>query len=177
MSESTKVTKSESERARSFMSVRRTFSRVGATSTFCFSFSNCRRSALPLKYCTERMFVLVSMIISGLSKWTFQWITNFVNYIINIQSYQNTNKITFNSNSFLFACFSIAFECCKCARMRFHCATVLVVLSICASKKERCWRCNASGRSQTALSLLHYNWNAHVAVAITKNLGSNSQVY
>jgi len=43
MSESTKVTKSESEKARSFMSVRRTFYR-GATSTFCFSFSNCWRS-------------------------------------------------------------------------------------------------------------------------------------
>jgi len=55
-----------------------------------------------------------------------------VNYIINIQSYQNTKKITFHSNSFLFACFSIALECCKYARMIFHCATVLVVLSICA---------------------------------------------
>ena len=55
-----------------------------------------------------------------------------MNYIINIQSYQNTNKITFHSNSLLFACFSIALECCKYARMRFHCATVLVVLSICA---------------------------------------------
>jgi len=48
------------------------------------------------------------------------------------KSYQNTNKITFNTNSFLVSCFSIALECCKCARMRFHCATVLVVLSICA---------------------------------------------
>jgi len=76
--------------------------------------------------------VLVSMIILGLSKWNFQRITTFVNYIINIQSYQNTNKITFHSNIFFFACFSIALECCKCARMRFHCATVPVVLSICA---------------------------------------------
>jgi len=41
-------------------------------------------------------------------------------------------KYTFNPNSFLFGCFSIALECCKYARMRFHCATVLVVLSICA---------------------------------------------
>jgi len=59
-----------------------------------------------------------------------------VNYklceLYNVQSYQNTNKITFNPNSFLFACFSIALECCKYARMRFHCTTVLVVLSICA---------------------------------------------
>ena len=49
-----------------------------------------------------------------------------------VQSYEHTNKITFHPNSFLFACFSIALKCCKCARMRFHCATVLVVLSICA---------------------------------------------
>ena len=54
-----------------------------------------------------------------------------MNYIINIQSYQNTNTITFHSNSFLFACFSIALECCKYAIMRFHCAAVLVVWSIC----------------------------------------------
>jgi len=26
------------------------------------------------------------MIILGLSKWSLQWITNFINYIINIQS-------------------------------------------------------------------------------------------
>jgi len=31
-------------------------------------------------------------------------------------------------------CFSVALECCKCARMRFHCAAVLVVLSICAPR-------------------------------------------
>jgi len=66
-----------------------------------------------------------------LRKWSFQWITNFVNYRINIQSYQNTNKITFNSNGFLSACFSIALECYKCARMRLQYAAVLVVLSIC----------------------------------------------
>jgi len=35
----------------------------------------------------------VSMIILGLSKWSFQWITNFINYIINIQFYQNTHFI------------------------------------------------------------------------------------
>jgi len=74
----------------------------------------------------------VIIIILELSKWNFQSIANFVTYIINIQSYQNTNKITFHSNSLLFACFSVALECCKCARMRFHCATVLMVLSICA---------------------------------------------
>jgi len=61
---------------------------------------------------------------------------NFGNYIINIQSYQNTKKMSFHSNSFLFACFSIALECCKNARMRFHCTTVLVVLSICALREN-----------------------------------------
>jgi len=49
----------------------------------------------------------------------------------NMQYYQNTNKI---HNSFkqpiVFGAVCIAFECCKCARMRFHCATVLVFLSI-----------------------------------------------
>ena len=39
MSESTKVTKSESEKARSFMGVGRNFS-MEATSTFCLLFSN-----------------------------------------------------------------------------------------------------------------------------------------
>jgi len=32
----------------------------------------------------EQIFVLVSVIILGLSKWSFQCIANFVNYIINI---------------------------------------------------------------------------------------------
>ena len=31
----------------------------------------------------------------------------------------------------VFEVVSIALQCCKYARMRFHCATVLVVLSIC----------------------------------------------
>ena len=44
--------------------------------------------------------------------------------------------------------------------MRFHCATVLVVLSICAPQREHCWRCNANGRSQNALSFLHQKENA-----------------
>jgi len=37
---------------------------------------------------------------------------------------------------FLFACLSIALECCKYARMRFHCATVVVVLSFCALRRN-----------------------------------------
>jgi len=92
----------------------------GTTLTFWFSFSNCWRSVFPLRLCIEQIFVLMSMITLGLSRWNFQWITNFVNNIINIQSYQNTNNMTFHSNSFLFACFSIALECWKCARMRFQ---------------------------------------------------------
>ena len=41
----------------------------------------------------------MSMIILGLSKWSFQWITNFMNYITNIQSYQNTHFIQIASCS------------------------------------------------------------------------------
>jgi len=40
-------------------------------------------------------------------------------------------KDRLHSNSFMFAFFSIALECCKCARIRFRCATVLVVLRKC----------------------------------------------
>ena len=70
--------------------------------------------------------------ILGLSKWSFQWITNFVKYIINIQFYQNTNKIHISfKQPIVFGAVSIAFECCNCARMRFHCAVGQVVLSIC----------------------------------------------
>jgi len=134
------------------MSVRRNFSGVGATLAFSLSFSNCWRSVFPLRwFCTEQIFVLVSIINLGLSKWNFQSITNFVTYIINMQSYQNTNKITFHSNSLLFACFSVALECCKCARMRFHCLR---------TRREHCWRCTANGRSQNALSFLRYKGNA-----------------
>jgi len=133
MSESTKVTKSESEKARSFMGVRRTFAGGGQRrhSVFRFQIAD-DQCSLKDNFALRKIFVLMSIIILGLSKWSFQWITNFVNYIINIQSYQNTNKIKFHSNSFLSACFSIALQCCKYARMRFHCATVLLVLSICA---------------------------------------------
>jgi len=107
------------------------------------------------------------MLILRLSKWSFQWITNFVNYIINIQSYENTNKITFRSNSFLFACFSIALQCCKYARMRFYCATVLVVLSICALRENI-----ADNAMQTDDKTLYPFYTTkkmpHVTVAITK---------
>jgi len=84
------------------------------------------------------------------------------------KSYQNTNKITFHSNSFLFACFPIALECCKCARMRFHCATVLVVLSICALRGSI-----ADDAMQMDNKSLYPFYTTkempHVTVTITKN--------
>ena len=133
MSESTKVTKSESEKARSFMGVRRNFSRGWGNVDILFIIFKLLMISVPSKIILHWANICFGEHdILGLSKWSFQWITNFVNYIINIQSYQNTNKITFHSYSFLFACCSIALQCCKYARMRFYCATVLVVLSICA---------------------------------------------
>ena len=104
-----------------------------------------------------------------MSKGNFQRITNFVNYIINIQSYQNTNKITFHSNSFLFACFSIALECCKCARMRFHCATVLVVLSICPLRGNIADDAMQMDVHKTLYPFYTTKEMPHVTVTITKN--------
>ena len=102
-----------------------------------------------------------------------------MNYIINIQSYQNTNKITFHSNSFLFACFSIALECYKYARIRFHCATVLVVLSIGPFRGNI-----ADDAMQVDINKSLYPFYTtkempHVTVTITKKrfVASNSQVY
>jgi len=85
------------------------------------------------------------------------------------QSYQNTNKITFHSNSFLFACFSIALECCKYVGMRFHCATVLVVLSIC---KLRGYIADDAMQMDVNKSLYPFYTEKempHVTVTITKN--------
>ena len=91
-----------------------------------------------------------------------------MNYIINIQSYQKSNKITFHSNSFLFACFSIALECCKYARMIFHCATVLMVLSICARRGNTAD--NAMQMDDKSLYPFYTTKEiAHVTVTITKN--------
>ena len=115
------------------------------------------------------MFVLISMLILGLSKWSFQWITNFVNYIINIQSYQNRNKIIFHSNSFFFACFSIALQCCKYARMIFHCATVLVVLSICALRENIADDAMQMDIHKTLYPCYTTRKMPHVTVTTTKN--------
>jgi len=62
-----------------------------------------------------QIFVLVTMIILGLSKWSFQWITNFINYLINIQSYQNTNKIHI-SFKYLHVC--VLFHCFEMLHVR-----------------------------------------------------------
>jgi len=51
-------------------------------------------------------------------------------YTILSKYVQNTHFIQIAS---CLRAFSIALECCKCARMKFHCATVLVVLSACAT--------------------------------------------
>jgi len=56
---------------------------------------------------------------------------------------------TFTSNRFfLFSCF---LECCKCTRIRFHCANDLVVLRSCARYREY-WSCFAC--SQTGLLVI-----------------------
>ena len=118
------------------------------------------------RFYTEQIFLSVSVIVLVEFSMNFK-LSEICN---NIQSYQNTNKI---HNSFkqpiVFGAVCIAFECCKCARMRFHCATVLVILSICAPWREHCWRCNANGHSHNALSFLHYKKMPHVTVTITKN--------
>jgi len=69
MSESTKVTKSQ--KARSFMGVRRNFSRGGRphfVDHFQIADDQCSLQDIG----TEQIYVLVSMLILGLSKWSFQ---------------------------------------------------------------------------------------------------------
>jgi len=93
--------------------------------------------------------------------------------------YTILSKYTFHSHSFLSAWFSNTLECCKCTRMRFHCANSSGGPEYLRTHREHFWRCNANGRSQNALSLLHYKENDHVTVTITKKrfVGSNNQVY
>jgi len=87
----------------------------------------------PRKFYTEQMFVSVSM--NNLIPLRVSWqsskrITNLVNYWSKYKSYQNTvrTRYTHNSNKFpLFQCFHNVLECCKCARVRFHCPNGLVV--------------------------------------------------
>ena len=87
--------------------------------------------------------------------------------------------MTFHSNSFLFACFSIALECWKYARMRFHCATVLAVLSICALKGNIADDAMQTDVNRSLYSFCTEKEMPHVTVTITKKhfVGSNSQVY
>ena len=53
--------------------------------------------------------------------------------------------------------------------MRFHCATVLVVLSICALRVNIADDAMQMDVHKIALSFLHYKGNVHVTVTITKN--------
>ena len=78
-------------------------------------------------------------------------------------------KYTFHSNSFLFACFSIALECCKCARMRFHCAAVLVVLSFCALYGNIADYAMQMDGNKTLYPFYTTKKMPHVTVTITKN--------
>jgi len=90
----------------------------------------------------------------------------------NIESYQNTNKLHDSfKQPIVFGAVCISFECCKCARMRFHWAAVLVVLSICTPQKEH--RNIADDAMQmdihTTLNLFYTTEKMpHVTVTITK---------
>ena len=88
-------------------------------------------------------------------------------------------KCTFHSNRCMFACFSNALECCKCARMRFHNATVLVVLSICELRGNI-----ADDAMQIDVHKMLYPFYttkemSHATVTITEKsfVGSKRQVY
>jgi len=86
--------------------------------------------------------------------------------LYNTISYQNTHFLEMTPR---FRCTSIALECCKWARMRFHCATVLVVLSICALRGN-----TADDEMQMDVNKSLYPFYTtkempHVTVTITKN--------
>ena len=120
----------------------------GSKSTFCLSFhtvgdatqmdvhkkkmsnvtATVATSVFPVrKLYTEHRFVLESMDISRLlNELQTVWITR-----ISAKSYENTNKVPFNSNNVLFSCFSNVIECWKLREMRF-CANGVLVLRICA---------------------------------------------
>jgi len=66
------------------MGVRRNFSRGGNVDIVSIIFKLLTISVPSKIILHEQIFVLVSVIILGLSKWSFQCIANFVNYIINI---------------------------------------------------------------------------------------------
>jgi len=82
------------------------------------------------------MFVLVDMDKSRLSS---KWIKIFVNiYKCKILSkYEQSTHLIQIAN--LLSCFSNDLDCCKCARMRFHCTNGLVVLRDCAPQRGHCY--------------------------------------
>jgi len=79
----------------------------------------------------------------------------------------------------LFACFSIALECCKYARMRFHCATVLVVLSICTLRGNIADDAMQMDVNKSLCPFYTTKKMPHITVIITEKcfVSSNSQVY
>ena len=178
MSKSTKVTKSESEKARSFMGVRRNISSGGNVDILFIIFK-----LLTISVPSNIILHWANICFSEHDYFRAEYVEFSMNYKLcelykNLQSYQNTNKITFHSNSFLFACFCIALQCCKYARMIFHCATVLVVLNICALRGNI-----ADDAKQVDDKSLYPFYTTkkmlHVTVTITKKrfVGSSSQVY
>jgi len=69
----------------------------------------------------------------------------------------------------LFACFSIALQCCKYTRMRFPCATVLVVLSICALRGNVADDAMQMDVNKSLYPFYTTKEMPHVTVTITKN--------
>ena len=104
-----------------------------------------------------------------------------MNYIINTQSYQNTKKIHISFKYlFVFGAVSFALECCKCARMRFHCATVLVVLGICELRGNIADDAMQMDVHKTLYPFYTTKKMPHVDVMVRNKkrfVGSNNQVY
>ena len=163
------------------MGVRRTFS--GKVNILFIIFKLLTISVPSKIILHEQIFVLVSMIILGLRKWSLQWITNFVNYIINIafNLIKIRTKYTFHSNSFLNVC--VLFLCFGMLQVRENEISLrnssggpeyLRPLEGTLLTSD-----DANGRSQNALSFLHYKENSQCYGNNHKKrfVGSKSQVY
>ena len=145
-----KARKNESEKARSFMGVRRNSSRgKGRNFVYHFQIADNQCSLKIILHWTNICFcfgehdyfraeqVEISM--------NYKLCELRIKYTILSKYEQNTHFIQITP---CFRWSSITLECCKCARMRFHCAIVLVVLSICAPYREHCWRCSTNWGSE-----------------------------
>ena len=84
MRESTKVTKKRKRESTIIHGRPQKFFQGGKANIFFIIFKLLTISVPSKMILHCQIFVLVNMIILGLSKWSFQWITNFVNYMINI---------------------------------------------------------------------------------------------